>query len=365
MDVLVGRFSRRHFAPAPAAPERRRSCVVALALAILVSCAAAQSPDEALWAQIEALRLPPASMPATARFDAAHDRLEQLVQKARLYRSLYPGGARRNAAVAAELSALYDIGCLDKGDFTALKKAASAHAQDTTSEETRAEGAFWLMLCDHLGSTSSAPTSAPVFDESLPLLGAYRRYVEQFPRSRHSPRLAEMVIEDALNRGALDEARSALTALQNGHPQHQTTERLTGAIRRVESIGQPFQATFRLTDGSQLSTQSLAGQPLLILLWTPDEARSAAFARGVERFVREHPTVQVIAAPLTRSQDEKYPPGWRIADEPLSLGGEFARSWGVSRSPTIFVIDAQGRLLGTSSVDGWERLLSEKGSAGP
>lgn len=339
-----------------AALRRRRGALLPRGLAIAwLSCAmaSAQAPDETLWGEIEALRLPPASMPAVERFRAAALRLESLAQKARQYASLFPGGAHRREAVAAELSALFDLGCLSEGDFTSLRQAALGHSVNPLDAEIRAEGAYWLILSQHI-EASAPPTSAPVFDQPSPLIEAYRSYVSEFPGSRHAPLLAAAVVDAALARGALDAARETLAALKRGHPAHQITERLAGAIRAAEAIGKPFQATFRLTNGETVSTEAFHGRPLLILLWTPDEAQGVAMVEQIKRVTRERPELRVIGIPLGRPEAGAYAEAWQIVEEPLGLGSEFARSWGVARSPTVFAVSARGLLLGVFNDDRWQ-----------
>ena len=103
----------------------------------------------------------------------------------------------------------------------------------------------------------------------------------------------------------------------------------------------------------------------MIVVWDSIEPECRKRIREVEAFRKRHRELLVFGVNLDGRREEMS----RVADDleirwPQFNDGrgranEFARTWGVSRTPVVFVIGRNGRLLGSTSGAAW-RALAEK-----
>ena len=329
--------------------------------------ARSDSPEEKLWQEIVALKTePPATQPQSAWFEALIRQRQAVAEKARLYLTLYPGGRHHVEAVRVELATLYELGALRGGAYDPLCTRIQEHLHQARPDNPAVwEAAYWDILCCrrlHRGPAVTQPTSAPVRGADDALLAAYWEYVGRYPRSPYVPRMAALLFEHALHTG--DEPRMRLLAdmLTEGFPDHAITASLEAQWRREQAVGQPFSLAFEQPDGPRVDTREFIGRPVLIVVWTSTDAQAVRCVRSVERFRREHPQVRVVGVNLDMSRAEmtaaceKLGIDWPQFNDGLGPANHFARKWGVRRVPRVFVVDREGRLVGSSEDESWERL---------
>lgn len=198
----------------------------------------APTSETALWQQITSFdrtrpRVGPQQTPDV--LDALHRQLKRL----ELYRTLFPGGEHVEHAVAAELETATEIGILS-GDFGELYRRVDVWRGHPPVPAAEPEVAYFAILADRLrgrlGRAASAPAtrpaSRPANEPERPpaaedaLLAAWLRYVQRYPRSRHTPALCEQIFHEALARGDRDLARRAVGLLERHWPQQAVTQRL-------------------------------------------------------------------------------------------------------------------------------------------
>jgi thiol-disulfide isomerase/thioredoxin len=151
------------------------------------------------------------------------------------------------------------------------------------------------------------------------------------------------------------------------------TKTAAGSIRQIEAIGKPFELSFNdAISGQSVSIKELVGKVVVIDFW----------ATWCGPCVAEMPTMKELYA--------KYKPqgvefiGVSL-DSPESMGGldklkafvkengitwpqyyqgrgwesEFSGSWGISGIPTLFILDAEGRLYSTEAREELRTLIPE------
>lgn len=356
------------------------------------------SREETVWREVLALCDEPASQAATqpadprAPFDTRRARRQALLERVRLYQTLFPGGAHRDEAARLELDALFEIGSLSDGQYGPLCERAALYLQNPPSDAVRYEAAYWAMLCERLervrnGTATAVPPAAPAatsptgamskpnaptqpsytsanrFDPTL--LAAYQRYVEQYPRSPYAPRLAETLFEDALRRNDRETMRTLARRLAEAFPEHAVTNSLQAQLRREDAHGQPLSLTFQAQDGKTVDTKQFAGKPVLIVVWAGFSPAARECVRRVEAFRQARPEIQVVGVNLdeTRADLEKSRRelgiDWPQFHDGLLWANEFTRAWGVREVPFVFVLDRAGRLRGTATNETWEILAGE------
>lgn len=322
---------------------------------------APSTPEESLWLRIVAAdALPASASQPTEWFAIARARRKELLAHAQLYQTLYPGGAHRDEVVRMELNALFELGSL--GDsFDPLVERVRELLGQPPSEAALHEAAYWNILCDHLKG-ASAPRPDIAIESDPHLLAAYRDYLDKYPRSRHAPRLATLVFEDALERDDRTAMRAMVELLNTQFPRHAATASLAAQLRREESVGKMFHVKHVCADGTQIDTAERIGEVYMVVVWAGVDADSRRCAAAVEQFRRQNPRVGIIGVNIDDTVEQAVAAAraleldWPQCHDGMGWGGEFVRTWGVRRIPCVFVIDRAGKLAGCANGRSWEAL---------
>ncbi len=345
---------------------RRFCALLAMHVAANTVLAAVADAEGELWAQIAMLRDRPAStQPFEASFGDAAANSQALLQQAELYLKLYPGGAHVEQVVEAELEARFQHAALTGGDLSALAAAAARYAERPPTERIGHEAAYWALIVRFWKDTQTAarPAQLDPAEPSVSWQRAAREFLIEHAASRHAPRLASTLFELAAKRADLAEQRALTSLLERAHADHATTQQLRAWLRRCEAVGQVFDCTFTLIDGAVLETRSLRGKTLLIVVWAGFDANARAQVTEIETLRRSRPDLTVVGvsvdgtrsalAAACRSLGLSWP---QVYDE-RGWGGEFVRGWGIRSVPWVFVVDREGRLLGSAGGSAWRELL--------
>ena len=323
------------------------------------------NPEDVLWSEIRSLgRGKLTAAPSAGGYEAALKERRLLLKRLRRYGALYPGGRRRREVLRLELSTLYEIGSLTGGSFDQLRRRVTEYLEHPPIAEAEHEAAYWAILLDR----SRPSTVGTEQDPNRPdegLLSSYASYVERYPRSRHSITLQETLFEHALTGGNLVRMGEIVTILRRNFPAHPITGRLAGRMEREKAVGRPFWLTFTASDQKVVDTRRRIGSPLLIVVWDSVEPECRKRMREVEAFRRRHHELLVFGVNLDARREEMSRAAddlelrWPQFNDGRGRANEFARAWGVSRTPVVFVIGRNGRLLGSTSSDAW-KALAEK-----
>ena len=344
--------------------------------------------EEALWQRVAALeQASPATQPYEKWFATAEQNRAALLDHVRLYTTLYPGGAHRDDAIRIELATLFELGTLRGGDLQPLCERVTEYLGAPPSQAAEHEAAYWEIICQRLWHRLPAcvftdklpvPHTQPVAQASslclhrqdagatpwpsldADLRAACRVYVERYPRSRHVPRLAGLLFEDAARRGDREDMRAAVECLGTHFPNHAATRAVLGEWNREESVGRSFWLACRTVDGRTLDTREYLGQPVVIVVWAGFDAAARQCVQKIEQFRKAHADLHVVGVSVDETVEATAAAGreleidWPQFNDGLGWGNEFVRSWGVTRLPYVFVVDRQGRLAGATAGDGWE-----------
>ncbi len=368
MDVLVSRHNTR---ARPASPRAfgRRWLTVALLASGLVSQGAAQQapPEQVAWEDLQRAVKGPASHPAEppSRYEQLRQSAAERIELAVRYLSHYPGGAHRGAVVRIQLEALFEHACLQDGDTSRLEQACRGYLADAPASDEAAEAAYWLIVCEQQRRrlASSAPASQPGSLLSSELCTAYRRYVDEYPASRHAPTLLDALFSDAIQRSDRDAMVGLVARAQRDFAGTPISERLSARLRRIDAVGLPFEWEVRSVAGESLSSRQFAGRTTLLIVWASFDSPSRRCLTEALALRREAPGLAVIGIALDTAPAHAVgclggdsPDG--LACDGLGWAGEFARRWAVDELPTVLLIGPDGRLRQVAGAGGWPRLLS-------
>ena len=324
----------------------------------------APGPDEQLWAEIAALRdADPHAHDDPSRFQQRRQRYETCLEQIDKYLTLYPGGARRNQAIQLQLQASFELGVLGCGDFDRLCARAAELKQRPETPEIAAEAAYWLIFCRR---NEHPPETAQPLDPLLPptdadALREYAEYLDAFPDSRHTPRMATALFDEALQHDDRDKLRSLCNLLNEHHPGNTITERVVGRLARAEAVGQRFQFRGRSIDGVTIDSANYRGAPLVIAVWRHGDEDSVRVLRDIEQW-RSQASAAAIGVNLDMSVDlcratcRELSLAWPQVCDGRGRAGDFCRAYGVRWTPLVLVIDGSGVLRGSADGGGWRAI---------
>lgn len=334
--------------------------------------AAITSQEQALWQSVVTLRdSQPTTQPFDRWFEAARRQRQALLDRTRLYLTLYPGGTHRDEAIRTELTALFELATLGDGTLAALCERVAVLLRNPPSPAAEQEAAYWQIVCER---AESRPTSQPGdMGEDPALLAAYRRYVDRYPDSPYVPRLATLLFEDAARRADRPTMLAMVELLGTRFADDAGTEGVRAAWRRIEAIGHPFWLQGQTADGEELDSRRYLGAPVIVVVWAGYDLAACQRAVAIELFRQTRPTVHVIGVSLdetaeaARAAARRLRLTWPQYFDGLGWGTTFVRTWGVREMPFVFVIDAEGRLVGATAGEEWRRWAAAvtQASGGP
>lgn len=346
-------------------------CVVALAGAARAltdeppGAAPPVDREQQLWERITPLTEPVATtQPFEDWFEAARRQRQVLLNRLRLYLTVYPGGAHRDEALRLELVTLFELATLRDGALDELCGRVEELLRAPPSADVGAEAAYWAIICRHRAarSATSRPTSAPLNAPDAMLLSLYREYLQAYPRSRYAPRIASLLFDDAARRADRAAMLEVVTHLRTHFAEHAATATLEGQWRRITAVGTSFWPALRTLDGRDVTRADYEGHPTLIVVWAGFDDRARRSVQEVDRLRSAHPELRVIGVGLDETAEQTAAAArelgldWPQCNDELGWGGEFVRNWGVTHVPFVFILDRAGRLIGTATEADWAEL---------
>ena len=326
------------------------------------------SPEDSLWKEIHSLQGETlTTQPPGDWFKAAIRHREALLEQLRLYLTLYPGGVHHLEAVKLELTVLHELGGLRGGDLEPLCRRVEQYlAEFQTDDPVVWEAAYWAILCRRLDrrSATTRPISVSVLTPDLELLEAHRQYLLNYPSSEHVPHMAVRLFEQARQNGDENEMRRLVEIVEKHFPEHVVSASLAAQWKHRQAVGKPFHLLGRQLDGEELDTRTFVGQPVLIVVWSASDPRACNRVQEVERFRQTHPDVHVVGVNLDESLEQvratcaKLDLTWPQINDGLGWANNFVREWGVRTLPHVFVIDRDGRLIGSTENETWQKLAT-------
>ncbi|MEW6251335.1 MAG: TlpA disulfide reductase family protein [Planctomycetota bacterium] len=340
---------------------RKHLCLIALCSACLAAQRAAGQGEPELWARIAQLaaahqgpEAPGAAWPGW--YEGVISNRVALAHAARLYLTLYPGGPNRDRAARIELTSLFEAGILCDPDLNQVRQRA-ADLLNTSAAPVADEAGYWLDLLAKLGAR---PVPG---DPRRRGLHAWATLLRERAQSRYVPRIAELCLAEAAERG--DEATMAavIGQVRSHLPGSAAVARLEAEHRRLTAHGQPFWPQAGL-DEAVVRGATDSGRPVLVLVWAGFDMASRRCAAELAEFVAVNARFHAIGVALDEDRAETLVAAhelgldWPQINDEMGWGGEFVRHWAVRELPFLFAIDADGRLVAAGTGREWRRLVS-------
>ncbi len=308
----------------------------------------AASEDEALKPLIEKLRGVQSKLSAATGDDRAKLAEEQvrLLEEATGAASEDQKGFWTKQ-LAETVAASVQDGSLP-GGIEKLEQIVAASAGD---EPLQAFAAFRLASARYAASMQ-AP-GADVGKVQTAWLEELAAFVKDHPTAPDTAEaLLQMGIADEFG-GNEQDALARYGAIVKDFPDSPSAKKARGAARRLESVGRTLALSGTAVDGKQVSLESLKGVPVLVHYWaTWCEPCKVDIAQIKELYTKYGPkkfAVVGIALDSDKATLTKYlgqkPLPWPQLHEAGGLDGRLAEELGVLTLPTMFLLDAEGKVV--------------------
>lgn len=234
-----------------------------------------------------------------------------------------------------------------------------------------AEGVYYIARFAHT-KAGLLGKSQPIWFETLSRWA--REFSDRFPQqtqravsllfgAARSCELQAMATDDAeLSTRLLTEARLCYAALAEKFATTDQGQEATASLRRMALAGQTLsQFSGPTLDGGFVSSDDFRGKPTLIYFWDSEsEEFTADLLPVLGEIVAALPSskLRIIGVALDESEatlnqylENHKVPGQQIfftQGEQRSWNSPLVRFWGIAQNPTVWLVDAQGKVITTS-----------------
>jgi hypothetical protein len=334
--------------------------------------------DEATQSLAEIQRLRIAAFPADveAARKARRERNERIIDLAtRAIRGTMNEDARSSqfdTAIKQLLEARFQTALTgSEEDIEALYSDVQALCDRDPKSPAAAEGVYTIARFAHTKAGLTGRTQ-PVWFETLSRWA--REFADRFPEDQKrstsllfgAGRTCELhaaaSADTELSSRLLTESRLCYTALAEKFPTSDQGQEATAALRRLALPGQILtQFSGPTSDGGYVSADDFKGKPTLIYFWDSqsDDFRDKmlpALARIREQLPPERLRIIGVALDEDESQlntflEQHAAPGQQVffpQTTQRSWNSPLVRFWGLAASPTVWVLNADARVLSTN-----------------
>jgi hypothetical protein len=234
-----------------------------------------------------------------------------------------------------------------------------------------AEGVYYIARFAHT-KAGLLGKSQPVWFETLSRWA--REFSDRFPQqtqravsllfgAARSCELQSMATDDQeLATRLLTESRLCYTALAEKFGTTDQGQEATASLRRMALEGQTLsQFSGPTLDGGFISSDDFTGKPTLIFFWDSESEEFTSDLLPVLKKISEGlPSSKLRLVGVALDEDEatlneylesQKVPGQQIFfthGEQRSWNSPLVRFWGIAQSPTVWLLDAQGKVISTS-----------------
>ena len=178
-------------------------------------------------------------------------------------------------------------------------------------------------------------------------------FVEKYPAA---PDAAEAMLQMGIADEFAGREKKALEryqAIVEGFPESASARKARGAARRLQLEGKPLDLSGTAIDGKPVAVAQLRGAPVLVHYWaTWCEPCKVDIAKIKELFAKYGPQkFRVVGITLDSDKQElttylaEKPLPWPQMHESGGLDGRLAEELGVLTLPTMFLLDAEGKVV--------------------
>jgi thiol-disulfide isomerase/thioredoxin len=157
------------------------------------------------------------------------------------------------------------------------------------------------------------------------------------------------------------------------YPKSSTAKMVEGNLRRLDSIGKPFELEF--TDaikGTEVSMKTLKGKVVVIDFWATWCGPCVAEMPNMKKLYAEYKDkgVEFVGVSLDKSKEQggldklkqfvaQNEIGWPQYYQGDYWQSKFSSSWGINSIPAVFAVDADGKLYSVEARGKLDKMIPE------
>ena len=176
------------------------------------------------------------------------------------------------------------------------------------------------------------------------------KFLKDYPKSDEEPDVLFQLASNNEFNNEEQAARGYYSRLVEQYPTSESGKKAAGALRRLDLVGKPIELAGKGLDGQPLDTAKFRGKPLVVLFWTGAAEAGHRDLPDVKR-VQQARGLEVLGVCLDSDKaavdkflkDNDLP--WPQIYEPKGMDGDLANQFGIISLPTMFLIDAQGKVV--------------------
>jgi thiol-disulfide isomerase/thioredoxin len=305
---------------------------------------------------------------------AASETLQPFLEQLRVIEQEMQEGDRADIAklIAKQVMILKEVAQRAEGDekefwLRQLAETLAAAAQEGTmpnalgqleelSEKLPADDSLKSFLAFRLASaryaTSMQEPDADIEKVQVVWLEELGAFVESYPDAQDAAEaMLQISIADEFS-GKEEAAIQRYQQIAENFPSSASARKASGALRRLQAVGQPLNLSGTTIDGQKITLQQFKGKPVLVHYWAtwcePCKVDIARIRELQEKYQRD-----IVVVGIALDEDKaalqqfllNRPLNWPQLYEPGGLDGRLAEELGVLTLPTMLLIDKEGVVL--------------------
>lgn len=247
--------------------------------------------------------------------------------------------------VVDSYAAAYQTGAYPKG-------AEELDAIIKEGGKVASHAAFRKILADYALQSDSPDANLLAIQKKL--LEDLEAFVKQYPESEEAPdALLQLAHANEFNADE-EGAKSYYNQLAEKYPKSEPGKKATGALRRLNLVGQPLELKGQGIDGKPVDVAALRGKTVLVVFWASwaDQAKRdlPELKKVADKYKDKNFAVVGVNVDNDRNAalgviNEQGLSGWPQIHEPGGIEGRPAQEFGIMSLPTMFLVDPEGKVL--------------------
>jgi thiol-disulfide isomerase/thioredoxin len=313
---------------------------------------------------------PPAANAAKAVFDKYYKQVENVLIELVNESKTDEERAQWTRQLLDTVAAAVQSGNYPNG-VTRLKKLEEEIAKGAPKSPLVAVARYRWKLAEYAAAMQDAKGNNEALQKvHAAWLKDLEEFLDENPKAEDAPD-ASLQLAVALEFGGkLDKAKTWYQRIVNDYAEAPSAARAAGALQRIELEGKsPALSGAALAGGAAIDIKQFRGKIVLVFFWDTTSKLCAEDLPQIKALYEEYrgKGFEVIGINLDVAKDDVTPyltrnqVKWPQIYEPGGLESPLARSYGIISLPTMFLVDAEGKVTNRgATVMDLKNLLEEK-----
>jgi len=184
-------------------------------------------------------------------------------------------------------------------------------------------------------------------------MGELEAFLKEFPKSDEAPEALLQLASASEFNAEEDKAREDYARLAESFPESIAGKKAAGALRRLDLVGKSVSIKGAGAQGETVDTAQFAGKPVLVVFWASWGGQSVRreipdLVKLAEKYGPKGLQIVGVSLDTDKADLEAFQKeqklDWPQIFEPGSMESRLAVEYGVGSLPTMFLIDAQGKV---------------------